>query len=79
MVFCNKNGSTPASFLFYFHSFPAQIEKTVGFTGIRTQIVGVEGKHTDHMTSTWASKEFAVKSKKESGSAKELCLEKQRR
>ena len=27
-------------------------EKTVDVTGIRTRIVGVEGKHADHLTTT---------------------------
>ena len=35
-----------------FCSFQTQIlqEKPVGFSGIRTRIVIVEGKHTDHLT-----------------------------
>ena len=50
------NGSTPASFLVYFHSFQTQFlqKKTVGVSGIRTRIVGVEGKHADHLTTTTA-------------------------
>ena len=29
-------------------------EKTVGFSEIQTQIVGVEGQHADHLTTTTA-------------------------
>ena len=29
-------------------------EKTVGFSGFQTQIVGIEGKHADHLTTTTA-------------------------
>ena len=29
-------------------------EKTVGVNGIRTRIVGIEGEHTDHLTTTTA-------------------------
>ena len=40
------SGPTPASFLF--RSYQTQYyRKTVGFSRIRTRIVGVEGKHTD--------------------------------
>ena len=37
-----------------FRSFQKGIlqKKTVGFNGFRTWIVGVEGKHTDHLTTT---------------------------
>ena len=40
----------------YFSSFQTQIlqEKTVGASGIQTQIVGVEGKHADHLITTTA-------------------------
>ena len=51
-----SNGSTPASF--YLFSFLSNInctEKTVGFSWIGTCIVGVEGEHADHMTTTTAS------------------------
>ena len=50
-----KNGSTPASFVF-FSSFQIQFyRKSVDFNRIRTQIVGVEGEHTDHLTTTTAA------------------------
>ena len=51
-----KNGPTPASFFVYFCSFQTQNlqKKTVGFSGIRTRIVRVEGKHADHQTTTTA-------------------------
>ena len=41
---------------FYFRSFQTQIlqKKTVGFSGIRTRIVGLEGDHADHLTTTTA-------------------------
>ena len=49
------NGPTPVS-LCLFSSFSNTnfTEKTVGFSGIRTRIVGVEGKHADHLTTTMA-------------------------
>ena len=42
--------------LFYFRSFQTQIlkEKTVGFSGIRTRIVGQVGKHAYHLITTTA-------------------------
>ena len=48
-----KNGPTPASFcLFSFFSNSNFTEKTVGFSGIRTRIVGVKSEHADHETTT---------------------------
>ena len=46
----------PRPIFVYFHSFQAQIlqKKTIGFSGIQTQIVGVEGEHSDHLTTTTA-------------------------
>ena len=42
-------------FLFIFVLFKLKLyRKTVGFNGIRTRIVGVEGKHPDHLTTTTA-------------------------
>ena len=32
-------------------------EKTVGFSGIRTQIVGIKGEHADHLTTTTTRRE----------------------
>ena len=44
-----KNGPTPASFcLFSFFSDTTLTEKTEDVSGIRTRIVGIEGKYTDH-------------------------------
>ena len=41
--------------LVYFHSFKHKCyRKTVGFSRIQTQIVGVEGEHADHLTTTTA-------------------------
>ena len=49
------NGSNPASFsLFSLFSNTKFTEKTVSFSGIQTQIVSIEGKHPDHMTTTTA-------------------------
>ena len=50
-----KNGPTPASFV-YFRSFQTPIlqKKTVGFSEIRTWIVGKEGEHADDLTTTMA-------------------------
>ena len=43
------------TFLFTFVLFKHNItEKTVDFSGIRTQIIGLEGKHADHLTTTTA-------------------------
>ena len=54
MQSCLKNGPTPASFCL-FSFFSKQIyRKIVDFSGIRTQIVGVEGKSADHVTITTA-------------------------
>ena len=39
----------------YFRSFQTIYRiKTVGFSGIRTRIVGVEGEHADHLNTTTA-------------------------
>ena len=49
------NGSNPASFsLFSLFSNTKFTKKTVSFSGIQTQIVSIEGKHPDHMTTTTA-------------------------
>ena len=50
-----KNGPTPDSFFIFVlfkHKFT---DKTLGFSLIRTRIVGVEGAHSDHLTTTTAS------------------------
>ena len=45
-------------FVLFKHHFT---EKTVGFHGIRTRFVGVEGNHADHLTTTTAdSKHFKI-------------------
>ena len=42
-------------FLFIFVLFKHNLyRKTVGVSGIRTRIVGVEGEHADHLTTTTA-------------------------
>ena len=47
--------ANPGLFLFIFVLFKHNIiEKTLGFSGIRTRIVGVEGEHADHLTTTTA-------------------------
>ena len=38
--------------LFFIFSNTNLTEKTVGISGIRTRIVGVEGEHADHLTTT---------------------------
>ena len=49
-----KNGRSPASFL-YFRSFQQQFySKIVDYSRNRTRIVGVEGEHADHLTTTMA-------------------------
>ena len=51
----SKNGLTPTSFcLFSLFSNTNFTDKTPGVIGIRTEIVGIEGKHADHLTTTTA-------------------------
>ena len=52
-----KNGPTSAFFV-YLSLFRTQIlhKKAVGFSEIRTWIIGVEGEHTDHLTTTASTK-----------------------
>ena len=45
--------SWPLFCLFSFFS-NTMLQKTVSFSGIRTRIVGIEGKHADHLTTTTA-------------------------
>ena len=44
----------PLPLFVYFRSFQTKIlqKKTVGFSGIQTWTVGVEGKNADHFTTT---------------------------
>ena len=52
------NGPTPASFcVFSFFSITI-LQKILDLSGIRKQIVGVEGEHADHMTTTTARRSF---------------------
>ena len=45
----------PGHFFVYFRSFQSQIlQKNVGVSGNRTRIVGAEGEHADHLTTTTA-------------------------
>ena len=45
----------PGLFFVYVHSFQTKYSrKTAGFSWIRTQIVGIEGEHADHLTTTTA-------------------------
>jgi len=46
----------------YFRSFQTIYKKSVDFSRIRTQIVGVKDKHADHLTTTTAhwTKMFAM-------------------
>ena len=54
MTFLKKVGQ-PRPLFVYFRSFQTQYyRKTLGFSGIRTRIVGVEGEHADHLTTTSA-------------------------
>ena len=48
--FLKKVGQPQPIFLFF--SKNNLQKKTVYFSGIRTQIVGVEGEHADHLTTT---------------------------
>ena len=46
-----KKWDIPDLFFIYFRSFQTNYRiKTVDFTGIQTQIVGVEGERADHLT-----------------------------
>ena len=47
IFFLNKKWVNPGLFLFLFNK--NFYRKIVYFSGIRTQIVGVEGKHADHL------------------------------
>ena len=50
-----KNMGLPGLFLFIFVLFKHKFkEKTVGFNGIQTRIVRLEGEHADHLTTTTA-------------------------
>ena len=55
-VYYFKQIGQPKPLFVYFSSFQIQIlqKKTVGFSGIRTRIDKVEGKHADHLTTTTA-------------------------
>ena len=44
----------PRALFVYFLSLQQFYRKIVDFSGIRTRISGVEGKHTDHLTITMA-------------------------
>ena len=62
VFFFLKKWADPGLFLFIFVLFKHNYsEKIVGFSGIRTRIVGVEGEHADHLTTTTAQKGFNVK------------------
>ena len=53
----------PLFCLFSFFSNTFFTEKTVDASGIQTRIVGVEGKHADHLTTTTALIESFLKIK----------------
>ena len=45
------NCTNPGLYLFIFILFKCKFyRKTVGFSGVRSRIVGIEGKHADHLT-----------------------------
>ena len=49
----------PRPFFCLFSLFQKQIlQKAVCFSGIRTRIVGIEGEHADHLTTTTAFTEL---------------------
>ena len=54
----------PRPLFVYFHCFQTQIvhEKTVGFSGIRIRIVGVEGEQADHLTTVKFSRSMVEES-----------------
>ena len=49
--------SQPLFWIFLIFSKTHYTEKTVGFSGIRTRIVGVEGDQGDHLTTTTDSEQ----------------------
>ena len=51
---CRKPGALPGSLFVYFGSLQQIYRKIANFSGIRTRIVEVEGKHTNHLTTTTA-------------------------
>ena len=54
-----KKVGQPGLFFVYFRSFQTQYyRKTVDFNGIRTRIVGIEGKLADYLTTTTAQEFF---------------------
>ena len=56
--------ANPGLFFVYFCSFQKQFyRKIVDLSRIRTRIVGVEGKHADHLTTTTALCSLFVKDK----------------
>ena len=53
LFFIKKMWANPGLFFVYFSLFKHNFtEKTVGLSGIRTHIVGVEGKHAENLTTT---------------------------
>ena len=55
MFFLKKKVGQPRPLFVYFRSFKHNIiEKALGFSEIQTRIVGVEGEHADHLTTTTA-------------------------
>ena len=54
-----KHGPIPASFCLFFALFKHKFkEKTVDISWICTQIVGVEDKHADHLTTTTTARKI---------------------
>ena len=59
-----KKWANPGLFLFIFVLFKHKLyKKTVGFSGIQTRIVRVEGEHADHLTTTAAHKSQILQEK----------------
>ena len=50
----------PRPLFVYFRTFQIQFyRKIVDFSGIRTQVIRIEGEHTDHLTITTAHKNIS--------------------
>ena len=57
LMFIPKMGQ-PDLFMFIFYLFKHKFYRiTVGFSGIRTRIVGIEGEPADHLTTTTAKQQ----------------------
>ena len=54
LFFLKKSGPTPAPFCLFSYISNTILQKNSRLSGIWTRIVGVEGEHADHLTTTTA-------------------------